>query len=96
MRKLIANVRVTQGNYGSRNQKTLRVFTNQDEGTVGYSLVSDNGTSFSISNMQCGWRGPQLPDNTYEYNDNAALLNRIVEAVNGGVYKVIEKKLFVN
>lgn len=92
MRKLIANVRVSDG---PRNEKTLRVFTNQDEGTVSYSLVSDNGISFSISNMQCGWRGPLLPDNIYEYKDNKALLNKIVEAVNGGVYKVIEKKLFV-
>jgi len=92
MRKLIANVRVIDG---YKNQKTLRVFTNQDEGTVGYSLVSDNGTSFSTSNMQCGWRGPKLPDNTYEYKTNQLLLNRVVEAVNGGVYKVTEKKLFV-
>jgi len=93
MRKLIANVRVSDG---FKNQKTLRVFANREEGTVGYSLVGDSGISFSLSNMQCGWRGPQLPDNTYEYNDNKALLNRIVEAVNGGVYKVTEKKLFVD
>jgi hypothetical protein len=93
MRKLIANVRVADG---FKNQKTLRVFTNEEEGTVGYSLVGDSGTSFSLSNMQCGWRGPLLPDNTYEYDSNTSLLNRIVEAVNGGVYKVIEKKLFVN
>lgn len=92
MRKLIANVRVTDG---VRNQKTLKVFANREEGTVGYSLESDNGTSFSISNMQCGWRGPRLPDNTYEYKTNESLLNAIVEAVNGGVCKVIEKKLFV-
>lgn len=93
MRKLIANVQVVDG---FRNEKTLRVFTNQDEGTVSYSLVGNNsGIGFSLSNLQCGWRGPQLPDNTYEYNDNASLLNRVVEAVNGGVYKVIQQKLFV-
>lgn len=93
MRKLIAHVEVVDGL--NRNPKTLRVFANREEGTVGYSLISDNDTSFAISNMQCGWRGPQLPDNTYEYKSNEALLKRIVVAVNGGVYKVVRTKLFV-
>lgn len=93
MRKLIANVDVADG-FG--NKKLLKVFTNQEEGTVGYSLVGiDSGTPFSLSNMQCGWRGPSLPDNTYEYNDNESLLNAVIKAVQGGVYKVTSKKLFV-
>jgi len=92
MRKLIAVVEVVDG---CKNQKSLRVFADREEGTVGYSLVGNNGTSFATGNMQCGWRGPRLPDNTYEYKTNQLLLNRVVEAVNGGVYKVTEKKLFV-
>ena len=45
--------------------------------------------------MQCGWRGPLLPDNTYEYKNNKQLLSAVIEAVNGGVQEVIESKLFV-
>ena len=77
------------------NTKFLKVFTNEEEGTVSYSHVSPSGTSFSISNLQCGWRGPLLPDNTYEYEDNKQLLSAVVEAVNGGVQEVVESKLFL-
>ena len=93
MRQLIAKLDVSDG-YG--NKKVLKVFTDRDEGTVNYSLIgSTSGIPFSISNMQCGWRGPLLPDNTYEYKTNKKLLSAVVEAVNGGVYKVNDKKLFV-
>jgi len=92
MKQLIAKVRVVDG-YG--NEKTLKIFTNRDEGVVHYSLVSDSDTSFSIGNMQCGWKGPALPDNTYEYDTNTKLLDRVLEAVRGGVYRVLDKKLFV-
>jgi hypothetical protein len=45
--------------------------------------------------MQCGWRGPLLPDNTYEYKNNRQLLSAVIEAVNGGVQTVEDSKLFV-
>jgi hypothetical protein len=80
--------------------KFLKVFTNEEEGTVSYSLVSPSGGAFAISNMQCGWRGPLLPDNTYEYKNNRQLLSAVIEAVNGGVQKLripncLFKDLFV-
>jgi len=93
MKQLIAKLDVSDG-FG--NKKVLKVFTNREEGTVNYSLTSNNsGIGFSISNMQCGWRGPSLPDNTYEYKTNEALLNAVSAAVRGGVYNVDSKKLFV-
>jgi len=93
MKQLIAKLDVSDG-FG--NKKVLKVFTNKEEGTVGYSLVGLNsGISFAISNMQCGWRGPNLPDNTYEYETNKVLLDAVVEAVMGGVYKVSSRKLFI-
>ena len=93
MRQLIAKLDVSDS---MGNKKVLKVFTDRDEGTVGYSLVGTNsGTSFAVSNMQCGWRGPSLPDNTYEYKTNNELLSAVTEAVRGGVYKVDSKKLFV-
>ena len=82
--------------FRSGNKKFLKVFTNQEEGTVSYSLIgASSGVNFAVSNLQCGWRGPRLPDNTYEYNDNQAILNAVIKAVNGGVYNVTDKKLYV-
>ena len=92
MRQLIGKFEVVDG-FG--NQKTLKVFANRQVGTVDLSLTNSGGTSFAISNMQCGWRGPQLPDNTYEYPTNKELMDAVKEAVNGGVCKVTEEKLFV-
>ena len=93
MKQLIAKLDVSDG-FG--NKKVLKVFTNKEEGTVNYSLMGTNsGIGFAISNMQCGWRGPNLPDNTYEYETNKELLSAVVKAVNGGVYNVDSKKLFV-
>jgi hypothetical protein len=80
---------------GYGNIKFLQVFTNKEEGTVSYSLFSPSGGAFAISNMQCGWRGPLLPDNTYEYKNNKQLLSAVIEAVNGGVQTVEDSKLFV-
>jgi hypothetical protein len=79
----------------TKNIKFLKVFTNEEEGTVSYSLVSPSGGAFAISNMQCGWRGPLLPDNTYEYKNNKQLLSAVIEAVNGGVQTVEDSKLFI-
>ena len=92
MKQLIAKLTLKDG---CKNRKFLKVFTNEEEGTVSYSLTSGAGTSFAISNMQCGWRGPLLPDNTYEYKNNWQLLSAVVEAVNGGVQTVVDSKLFV-
>jgi hypothetical protein len=76
------------------NKKTLSISTDRENGHVSYRLVN-NHTSFAISNMQCGWRGPKLPDNTYEYPTNTNLMSAVKEAINGGVYSIIEEKLFV-
>jgi hypothetical protein len=92
MNKLIAKLTLKDG---YKNKKFLKVFTNEEAGTVSYSLVSPLGISFAISNMQCGWRGPLLPDNTYEYKNNKQLLSAVIEAVNGGVQTVEDSKLFV-
>lgn len=93
MTKLIAKLLVSDS---LKNEKTLKVFTNQEQGTVSYTLVGVNGsTSFSISNLQCGWRGPSLPDNIYEYKNNKELFEAVIKAINGGVYKIIEQKLFI-
>ena len=92
MRQLIGKFEVKDS---MGNQKTLKVFTNRQVGTVDFSLTNNGGFSFAISNMQCGWRGPQLPDNTYEYPTNKALMEAVKEAVNGGVCKVTEEKLFI-
>ena len=93
MRQLIGKFEIADS-FG--NKKSLKVFTNREEGTVGFSLTNSGGTSFAISNMQCGWRGPHLPDNTYEYPTNKALMKAVKEAVNGGVCKIQEEKLFID
>jgi hypothetical protein len=93
MRQLIGKLDIADS-FG--NKKSLKVFANREEGTVGFSLTNSGGTSFAISNLQCGWRGPHLPDNTYEYPTNKALMKAVKEAVNGGVCKVQEEKLFID
>jgi hypothetical protein len=92
MKKLIAKLTLKDS---YKNTKFLKVFTNEEEGTVSYSYTSPSGASFALSNMQCGWRGPLLPDNTYEYKNNKQLLSTVIEAVNGGVQTVEDSKLFV-
>ena len=92
MKQLIAKLDVSDG-YG--NKKILQVFTNKEEGTVTYWFGNTSGTRFAVSNMQCGWRGPNLPDNIYEHETNKKLLNAVVESVMGGVYKVESRKLFI-
>ena len=92
MNKLIAKLTLKDV---YKNTKFLKVFTNEEEGTVSYSYVSSSGTSFALSNLQCGWRGPLLPDNTYEYKNNRQLLSAVIKAVNGGVQTVEDAKLFV-
>ena len=92
MKKLMAKLTLKDV-YG--NTKFLQVFINDEEGTVSYSHFNSSRTSFSISNLQCGWKGPLLPDNIYEYEDNKQLLSAVVEAVNGGVQEVVESKLFI-
>lgn len=93
MRQLIGKLDI-EDSFG--NKKVLKVFANREEGVVGFSLTSRSGTSFSLRNMQCGWRGPHLPDNTYEYPTNKALMKAVKEAVNGGVCNVVEEKLFID
>ena len=92
MKKLMAKLTLKDV-YGST--KFLQVFINAEEGIVSYSHFNASRTSFSISNLQCGWKGPLLPDNIYEYEDNKQLLSAVVEAVNGGVQEVVESKLFI-
>jgi|SRR5210317_1663028 len=91
MKKLIAKVSTQQRS--GLNPKTLFVYENQS-GTVGYRYTNSGGTSFAISNMQCGWRGPNLPDCIYDYISPAQLLRCVVKAVNGGVQEVTDSKLY--
>jgi len=91
MRKLIAKVNTRQRN--GLNPKTLFVYENES-GTVGYSYTNSSGTSFAISNMQCGWRGPNLPDCVYDYKNPFHLLRNVIKAVNGGVQEVADSKLY--
>ena len=92
MRKLIAKVNTAQRS--GLNPKTLFVYEN-GSGTVGYNYTNNQGMSFAISNMQCGWRGPNLPDCIYDYNTPAHLIRSVIKAVNGGVQKVIDKKVYI-
>ena len=91
MRKLIAKVNTAQRS-GS-NPKTLFVYENES-GTVGYNYTNSQGTSFAISNIQTGWRGPDLPDCIYDYKTPYHLLRNVIKAVNGGVVKVVDHKLY--
>jgi len=92
MEQLIGKLEIVDPN---NNQKVLKLFCDREEGTVRYRLSNKNGMGFSISNLQCGWRGPSLPDNTYEYRNNQALLEATVKAVRGGTYSIVSTKLFV-
>jgi len=92
MKKLMAKLTLKDP---YKNTKFLKVFTDIEAGTVSYSLTSGSGTPFAISNLQCGWRGPLLPDNTYEYKNNRQLLSAVIKAVNGGVQEVEDSKLFI-
>jgi hypothetical protein len=49
MKKLIAKLTLKDG---YNNTKFLKVFTNEEEGTVSYSHVSPSGTAFALSNLQ--------------------------------------------
>ena len=91
MKKLIAKVSTQQR--GGLNPKTLFVYENES-GTVGYQYTNSSGTSFAISNMQCGWRGPNLPDCVYDYKSPERLLWYVIQAVNGGVQEVTQSKLY--
>lgn len=91
MRKLIAKVNTQQRS--GENPKILFVYENES-GTVGYRYANSSGTNFAISNMQCGWRGPNLPDCIYDYISPAQLLRCVVKAVNGGVQEVTNSKLY--
>ena len=77
MKKLIAKVSTQQRS--GLNPKTLFVYENQS-GTVGYRYTNSGGTSFAISNMQCGWRGPNLPDCIYDYTHSNGHKNRVCPA----------------
>lgn len=92
MKKLIGIMEVKDG-FG--NKLKLNVFTDREEGVVSYRLVSASGMLHSIGNLQCGWKGRNLPDNTYEFETNEELFKAASDAVNGGVYNVVESKLFV-
>ena len=93
MKKLVGKLNLVDP-YG--NKEILKVFTDWEEGTVHYVLTSISGMLCSISNLQCGWRGPLLPDNTYEYEDNRDILNIVKIAVEGGTSKVESMKVFVD
>jgi len=92
MQKLIGKINTEQ--YGGLNPKTLYVYENES-GAVGYRYISKSGTSFAVSNIQCGWRGPELPDCIYEYNSPMHLMRAAEKAVNGGVVTAVSKKTYL-
>ncbi len=91
MKKLVAKVSTRQRS--GANPKTLYIYET-DSGMVSYSYTNSRGSSFAISNMQCGWRGPNLPDCVYDYKNPFHLLRNVVKAVNGGVQMVTDSKLY--
>ena len=91
MKKLIAKVNTQQRS--GLNPKVLHIFET-DCGMVDYSQTNKRGVRFAVSNMQCGWRGPNLPDCVYDYISPAQLLRCVVKAVNGGVQEVTDSKLY--
>ena len=44
--------------------------------------------------MQTGYKGPELPDCVYDYKNPFHLLRSVVKAVNGGVVKAVDSKLY--
>jgi hypothetical protein len=86
MRQLLAKVN-TEDPYG--NKHVLKVFES-DSGEVNYSLTTSRGVGLAVSNMQCGWRGPHLPDNVYDYESPSVLMRNVIKAINGSTEKVID------
>ena len=91
MKRLVGKLKLEDG---MGNKSKLMVFANNQEGTVKYELTAGSGTRESLSNLQVGWRGPELPDNTYEYATTRALLSDVVKAIRGGVRSVLETEEF--
>ena len=92
MKQLIAKLNLTEP---MGNKKIFKIFE-YESGEVGYSLTNSDNVGFATSNLQCGWRGPLLPDNVFEYESPKQLLESVIEAVNGGVSKVDSSSLFFN
>ena len=92
MHKLIGKINTEQR--GGLNPKTLYVYENES-GTVGYRYTDKRGTRFAVSNIQVGWRGPELPDCIYDYKSPMQLMRAAVKAVNGGVVTVVDKKTYI-
>ena len=91
MKKLIAKVNTEQSYHP--NPKTLYIYETES-GMVSYSYTNKRGVSFAVSNMQTGQRGPDLPDCVYDYKTPYHLLRNVIKAVNGGVVKAVDHKLY--
>lgn len=91
MKKLIVKLGVEDP---MGNKKIFKVYE-CESGSISYSLESSNGTLFSTSNLQCGLKGPVLPDNVYECRSPRDLMSKVVDAVNGGTSIVYNKLLFL-
>ena len=89
MKQLIAKLNLTEP---MGNKKIFKIFE-YESGEVGYSLTNSEGVGFTTSNLQCGWRGPLLPDNVFEYESPKQLLESVIESVNGGVSSVDSSSL---
>jgi len=92
MKQLIAKLNLTES---MGNKKIFKIFE-YESGEVGYSLTNSDGVGFATSNLQCGWRGPLLPDNVFEYESPKQLLESVIESVKGGVSNVNSSSLFIN
>jgi hypothetical protein len=92
MQQLLGKIN-TVDPYGNRH--VLKVFENES-GTVGYSLSTSKGIRLAVSNMQCGWRGPDLPDNVYDYDNPVKLMRDVREAINGSTEKFTDSKTYLS
>lgn len=92
MQKLIGKIYTEQSN--GLNPKILYVYENES-GTVDYTYTDKRGTRFAVSNIQVGWRGPDLPDCIYDYKSPMHLMRAAEKAVNGGVVTAVNKKTYI-
>jgi len=74
------------------NKSILDVFIG-DMDRLNYSYYSKTGTPYSLSNLQCGWQGPELPFDLEDFKNNKHVILNVVKAVNGGTQKVCEYKI---
>lgn len=77
------------------NKKIFKVYE-VENGNISYSLTNLQGVSFSVSNLQIGYRGPNLIDNVYEVDTIEELIKHTKKALIGSVATIEDAKVFIN